>query len=84
MQHAAIDANERPKRKPKKRGATRFPGIVEDARALGCHRNTLFRALTGQWRLPGLVGRYKELKRNQRKTGKRDQIDQILNQEAAR
>lgn len=43
----------------------RFPGICRDARILGVHRVTLFRALTGQWRLPGLVRRHEALKAEQ-------------------
>lgn len=43
------------------RGATRFPGITEDARKLGVSRTTLFRALSGVWNLPGLVKRYTEM-----------------------
>lgn len=45
------------------RGITRFPGITRDAATLKVNRTTLFRALTGEWKLPGLVGRYHELKR---------------------
>ena len=41
----------------------RFPGIVADARRLGVNRATLYRTLTGEWRLPGLLGRYQKLQR---------------------
>ena len=41
----------------------RFADIGEDAKRLGVNRVTLYRALTGRWRLPGLVKRYKELRR---------------------
>jgi hypothetical protein len=51
------------KRTTKGRGRTRFPGITADASALGVNRATLFRVLTGTWRLPGLLARYKALKR---------------------
>jgi len=40
----------------------RFPGIVADAAALGVRRETLWKALTGRWRLPGLLHRYRNLK----------------------
>jgi len=45
---------------PKK--AVRFHGISADAGTLGVNRSTLFRALTGEWRLPGLLARYRQLK----------------------
>lgn len=48
------------------RGKTRFPGIITDARQLRVNRCTLYRALTGQWKLPGLMGRYRALKEQQR------------------
>lgn len=32
---------------PIPRTATRYPGITADARALGCHRVTLFKMLSG-------------------------------------
>lgn len=50
-------------KKPRRRGATKFPGIVEDAEALKVNRVTLYRVLTGKWKLPGLLKRYKALKR---------------------
>lgn len=46
-----------------RRGATRFPGIGEDAKKLGVNRVSLYRALTKRWDLPGLVQRYEEMKR---------------------
>lgn len=54
------------KAKGRKRGSTRFPGIVGHAAALGVNRVTLFRALTGAWCLPGLVVRYNELLKSER------------------
>jgi hypothetical protein len=45
------------------RGKTRFPGIDRDAKALNVDRTTLYRALTGAWKLPGLLRRYQELRR---------------------
>jgi hypothetical protein len=56
-----------PESKPKvpqpvvRRGSTRFPGIVEDAKRLGVHRVTLYRALTGRQALKGLMQRYRSL-----------------------
>ena len=50
-----------------KRTGTRFPNIVADARTLGVHRVTLYRTLTGEFRLPGLLGRYHALKAKQAK-----------------
>lgn len=47
--------------KPKPRQGTRFPGIVAHARKLRVNRVTLYRALTGEWDLPGLVSRYNKL-----------------------
>jgi hypothetical protein len=40
----------------------RFLGIVADAHALRVNRSTLYRTLTGEWKLPGLLGRYAQLK----------------------
>jgi hypothetical protein len=45
-----------------KKGRTRFPGIGADAKALGVNRVTLYRALTGRYRLNGLLRRYEHLK----------------------
>jgi hypothetical protein len=50
-------------RTPIQRGSTRFPGIGRDAERLGVNRVTLYRTLTGAYRLPGLASRYAELKR---------------------
>lgn len=47
----------------RKGGRIRFPGIVADAAALQVNRITLYRTLTGQWRLPGLLKRYQQLKK---------------------
>ena len=47
----------------------RFPGIVADARALGCNRITLYRVLTGDFtHLSGLRRRYAVLKSTQTTT----------------
>jgi hypothetical protein len=49
------------------RTATRFPGITADARALGCHRTTLFKMLSGYPGFAGLKGlrkRYATLQKN--------------------
>lgn len=43
----------------------RFPGICSDAAALGVRRETLWRALTGKWELPGLLSRYHKHKAGQ-------------------
>ena len=46
----------------------RFPGIVEDARALGLNRTTLWRYLTGAWPWPRYTKlRYDQLKKSQRR-----------------
>lgn len=45
------------KPRPPRRG-TRFPGIVAAAKAAGCRRTSMFRALTGEWNLPRLVKAY--------------------------
>jgi len=45
----------------------RFPGICADAAALGVRRETLWRLLTGEWKLPSLRSRYEELKSDQAK-----------------
>jgi len=58
MLHATID-----KSKAKSRGATRFPGITKAARDLGVNRVTLYRTLTGEWKLPGLLRRYEHLRK---------------------
>ena len=44
------------------RRKVRFPGIGAAAKALGVNRVTLYRTLTGEWKLPGLLGRYQKLK----------------------
>ncbi len=47
----------------------RFPGIVADARSLGCDRITLYRVLTGEFKhLTGLRRRYAALKSTQATT----------------
>ena len=46
----------------KERTGTRFPGICQDAKALGVNRSTLFRALRGDVPLPGLRRRYQLLR----------------------
>ena len=46
--------------------ARNFPGICQDAKALGVHRSSLYRALTGRWDLPGLVQRYERLKQKRK------------------
>ncbi len=48
----------------------KFIGITHDAKLLGVNHMTLYRALTGRWKLPGLVARYAELK-EWKKTTKR-------------
>ncbi len=53
------------KRTNKGRGGTEFPGITQHAVQLGVHRTTLYRTLTGRWRLPGLLRRYHALVRRQ-------------------
>lgn len=51
------------KSKPKKpRGPTKFPGIKDDAAALGVDRVHLFRVLTGKRQSHSLKRRYAELK----------------------
>jgi hypothetical protein len=51
----------RPKLSAKR--AIRFPGITAHAKALKVNRATLYRVLTGEWRLPTLSRRYQELLR---------------------
>jgi hypothetical protein len=45
----------------------RFRGIVADARTLGVHRNTLYKVLSGKWKLKALAARYAALKEQQAK-----------------
>jgi len=48
--------------KPKR--PIRFPGIIRDARTLGCSRISLYLSLTGKRPdLPGLKSRYEALKK---------------------
>lgn len=47
--------------KPPPRRECRFPGITRHARELGVVRSSLYRALTGEWKLPDLVSRYNAL-----------------------
>ena len=59
----ATSTNTKPKSRPR---VVRYVGINADARALGVHRVTLYRVLTGEWKhLPGLRRRYEALKRQQ-------------------
>lgn len=57
------------KKKKAQRGATRFPGITQDAKELGVNRSTLYKMLSGY---PGfenlhtLRGRYEALKQKQK------------------
>ncbi len=53
------------KLKSTKKRRIRFPGICQDAKALGVHRISLYRTLAGIWRLPGLRKRYEALKQAQ-------------------
>jgi hypothetical protein len=78
MKHKAFVAQKRPYNQ-KKRGATMFPGIIDDAKALGCHRTTLYKVLTGKWRLPGLMNRYLKLVEQKEKAPKPKRfIDDVL------
>jgi hypothetical protein len=43
----------------------RFRGICADARALGVHRNSLYKVLAGIWNLKNLAARYAALKAEQ-------------------
>lgn len=55
-------SQQRATHKPKPpRGDTRFPGICRHAQILGVDRSSLYRALTGEWKLPDLVQRYHAL-----------------------
>lgn len=58
MRHATNTTN-------KSRRQVRFPGIITDAETLKVNRVTLYRALTGEWKLPGLKSRYDALKKKQ-------------------
>lgn len=49
----------------KPRRQVRFPGIVTDAETLGCNYRSLYRVLTGEWKIPGLKSRYEALKAKQ-------------------
>jgi len=62
MHHAA------PNIQPKRRW--RFRGICADARALGVHRNSLYKVLAGIWKLKNLAARYAALKAEQAKAAK--------------
>ncbi len=42
-----------------------YRGLSRDARALDVNIRTLRRALTGEWKLPGLVRRYEAMKISQ-------------------
>ena len=53
----------KPAKRTLRRGPTKFPGIVKDAKALGVNRATLYRVLTGEWaQLRSLRARYESLK----------------------
>ena len=41
----------------------RFHGICRDAETLQVHRSSLYRVLTGEWKIPGLLARYEALKK---------------------
>lgn len=45
----------------RRRGATRFPGIVADAARLGVNRIHLYLVLSGQRKSPPLTARYQKL-----------------------
>lgn len=47
----------------------RFRGVVADARALGVHRNTLYKVLSGIWSSRSLTQRYQALKADQGEQG---------------
>jgi hypothetical protein len=57
------------RKKPKRK--VLFPGLCADARALGVHRNSLYKVLKGEWKLKGLRARYDALKAQQ---GKADEV----------
>lgn len=59
--HAITDESEQ-KIKNRK---VRYSGIVADSKKLGVNQSTLYRALKGKWRLPGLLERYHKLKAEQ-------------------
>ena len=49
----------------------RFRGLCADARALGVHRNSLYKVLAGVWKLKGLRARYDALKAEQAQSAAR-------------
>jgi hypothetical protein len=50
------------KRRVSRRGATRFPGLLDAAKALGVHRNHLYLVLSGRRVSRSLTQRYADLK----------------------
>lgn len=50
------------RRRTVRRGPVEFPGIVEDAKALGVDRAHLWRVLTGERPSVSLLARYRDLK----------------------
>jgi hypothetical protein len=48
--------------KQTRRRPCRFPGITDDARALGVSRNWLYAVLSGRYSSPELLGHYQALK----------------------
>lgn len=50
------------KRRVTRRGATRFPGLLDAAKKLGVHRNHLYLVLSGRRVSHSLTERYAELK----------------------
>jgi hypothetical protein len=50
----------------------RFRGICADARALGVHRNSLYKVLAGIWKLKKLAARYAALKKDRARAARRN------------
>lgn len=53
--------------KGRKRRIVRFVGVTADSRKLGVNIRTLQRTLLGEWKLPGLLSRYRSLKAKESK-----------------
>ena len=54
----------------KGRNKTRFPGILADSEALGCHRMHLYQVLAKKRVSHSLMARYRELKASQKGAAK--------------
>ncbi len=56
-------------RKARKKRRVKYPHICAAAKAFGVRRESIWRALEGQWKLPKLVARYRAFATTLRKEG---------------